>query len=138
MKILIVDDEPRVREALGARIRAKAAGKNYFLISETGSLEMALEWLHKFDPDAVLCDGQFPSGTLTEQRLRNLRDSDYWLVIWARTVSVRKKFVLLTGDSGLFKHAQAIGVPAFLKPEGVNAAIEYVLGFRDEMGGDGN
>ncbi len=43
MKILIVDDEPRIRETLGARLRAKAAGKNYVLISETGSLAMALE-----------------------------------------------------------------------------------------------
>lgn len=135
MKILIVDDDPGVREMLDKLIRAAAAGREYVSISESESLEVALERLRAFDPDIVLCDGEFPSGMTGEEMLRNLPQSDYWVLIWARTVSARKKFALLTGDSGLFVRAQAIGVPAFMKPEGMNAAIEYVLNLgRREQG----
>jgi DNA-binding NarL/FixJ family response regulator len=133
VKILIVDDDPGVREMLDKMIRAAAAGREYVSIGESGSLGVALEWLRAFDPDIVLCDGEFPSGMTGE--LRNLPESDYWVLVWARTVSARKKFALLTGDLGLFVRAQAIGVPAFMKPEGVNAAIEFVLSLgRREQG----
>lgn len=128
MKILIVEDERRVRQMLQAQILASARDKADILLGSAESLAEALEWMLENEPDLVICDGLFPIGTISERTFRNLSETQHWVVIWALALVNHKTFALLTGDAGILARARAMGVAGFPKPEGVDAVIRYALG----------
>ncbi len=127
MIILIVEDEAPVLKVLQDQIRAVTRGRKDIVVVSKASLADALEWLLENKPDAVLSNGFFPRGTVTERTLRNLRETQHWALIWPLAATEGRRFVLLSGDSNLVVQARAIGVPAFLKPEGVRAALRHIF-----------
>ncbi len=127
MIILIVEDEAPVLKMLQGQIRAVTRNRRDVVVVSKASLADALEWLLENKPDAVLCDGFFPRGTVSERTFRSLRETQHWAFIWALTVTEGRRFALLSGDSNLAIQARAIGAPAFLKPEGVRAALRHIF-----------
>ncbi len=127
MIILIVEDDAHVLRMLEKQIRAATRGRKDIVVVSKATLADALEWLLENKPDAVLSNGFFPRGTITERTLGNLRETQHWALIWALAVTEGRRFALLTGDSGLVIQARAVGVAAFLKPEGVRVALRHIL-----------
>ncbi len=127
MIILIVEDEAQILKMLEKQIRATTRNRKDIVVVSKATLADALEWLLENKPDAVLCNGFFPRGAVTERTLRNLREIQHWALIWALAVTEGRRFALLTGDSRLVIQARSIGIPAFLKPEGVRAALRHIL-----------
>lgn len=107
MQILVVDDEPAVREVLREALRLSG-----HMTASCDSAEMAvamLPWV-----DAVICDGL---------------GGACWSVVDA-AVDADKPICLYTGDDELQHEATLIGVPCVAKPRGVGdllAALEGSL-----------
>lgn len=56
-KVLIVDDEEKLRSLLARLIRLEA-----FTVVETGNLKSAVKAIEKEEPDVILCDVKLPDG----------------------------------------------------------------------------
>jgi two-component system NtrC family response regulator len=56
-KILIVDDEEKLRNLLGRLIKLEG-----FAVTETGNLRSAYKAIEKEEPDVILCDVKLPDG----------------------------------------------------------------------------
>lgn len=56
-KILIIDDEEKLRNLLGRLIKLEG-----FAVTETGNLKQAYKAIEKEEPDVILCDVKLPDG----------------------------------------------------------------------------
>ncbi len=56
-KILIIDDEEKLRSLLARLIRLEG-----FTVTETGNLKSAYKIIEKEDPEVILCDVKLPDG----------------------------------------------------------------------------
>ena len=111
MKILIVEDEPRIMKALWEWFTLGGVE-----VLEAATAEKALELIDQ--ADAILCDGWFPY----QQRFQKS-----WALIFGVARKKNKRFVLMSGDAGLIERARANDVPAVHKPFSFEA-VERKLG----------
>ena len=56
-KVLIIDDEERLRNLLGRLIKLEG-----FAVTEVGNLKAANKAIEKDEPDVILCDVKLPDG----------------------------------------------------------------------------
>jgi DNA-binding NarL/FixJ family response regulator len=105
MQILVVDDEPVIREVLREALRL--AGHR---TAACESAEMAVCLLPYVD--AVICDGL--NGTC-------------WSVVDAAVVA-GKALCLYTGDDEIQHEAALVGIPCVAKPRGVGELLDALGG----------
>lgn len=111
MQILVVDDEPEIREGLREALRL--AGHT---TAACESAEMAAALLPYVD--AVICDGLYGA---------------CWSVVDA-AVSAEKPICLYTGDDEIQHKAALTGVPCVAKPCGVGELMAALDGALVETG----
>lgn len=92
-RVLVVDDEERIRSLVGSYLRAEG-----FEVDEAGSSEEALAKIHSRQPDLVILDVRLP-GVDGFEALRELRrDSEvYVIMLTARTEEADKLVGLAVG-----------------------------------------
>ena len=111
-RVLIVDDEPRIREVLRGFLAAEG-----FEVEEAGGGEAALERMRKGGADLVLLDVMLPGidGLETLRRLREFSDA-YVILVTARAEEVDKLVGLGVGaDDYVTKPFSAREVTARVK-----------------------
>ena len=120
MKILIVEDDPNLREILAELVQAEIPEAE---IVETDNLDDAVAALHAQDIAGILSDGSFP--TWPERTLPRPwnHPAPNWIGLagWAEKKHV--PLVVLTGAREVAEHARRVGVPVFMKPLEVHKAI---------------
>jgi len=113
MKLLIIDDDPALRQLLAEQIRYQAAEtmnpRDELIVREAASAQEGLERV--WQAEAVLCDGL---------------DGE-WVKVWAVASKRGAHFVLYSGDPAQVNQANLIGVRAFSKPFGTQEAIAALL-----------
>jgi len=120
MKILIVEDDPNLREILAELVQAEIPEAE---IVETDNLDDAVRVMHTQNLAGILTDGSFP--TWPERTLPRPwnHPAPNWIGLagWAEKKHV--PLVVLTGAREVAEHARRVGVPVFMKPLEVHKAI---------------
>lgn len=147
MKILIIEDDPSLREMLAITIATRLEPKfrlagmedfsritRYFVGTHTLLLAANLaEGLRMIpEADGALCDGRFPAaaGPISTQS----GAPENWRRIADATAIRRIPFVLLSGDEDLLTRAKLQGFAAFAKPMGASSAINRLLAEIERVG----
>lgn len=120
MKILIVEDDPNLQETLAELIKGEIPEAETFI---RDNLNDAVEVIAFGNIAGILTDGTFP--TWPQQILprpwNHPQPNWVGLVGWA--VKRHVPIVVLTGAGEVADHARRVGVPVFMKPLNVHAAI---------------
>ena len=126
MKLLVVEDEPKVREVLAGFTLLKVAERKLdVILFQAGDLRAAQQLVSA--ADVILCDGHFPTaGTMT------LFDQRPWLAVFAlarRDIELgRRRFALMSGGLERLEQARRrYGLQTFNKPLGMPRVIEWVF-----------
>jgi len=127
MKILIVEDDPSLREILAELVQAEIPEAE---IIEADNLDDAVRLLHPAADcglstiDAILTDGSFPTWpqkVLPTSIWNASRPNWIGLAGWAEKKHI--PLVVLTGAGDVADHARRVGVAVFVKPLEVHRAI---------------
>jgi DNA-binding NtrC family response regulator len=114
MRILIVDDDASIRECVGEQLRLR--GHEPVVAAD---LSGAMRVLRTEAIDALVADGLLPAGDPQETPMGS------WgilLVLYARLRGIPG--ALLTGYDHVAEEARRVGVPALLKPVGVEKILD--------------
>jgi DNA-binding response OmpR family regulator len=92
-RVLVVDDEPKIREVVVAHLRAEG-----FDVAERADGEAAIDAVRSFDPDLVVLDVMLPGidGIETLRRIRTFSDV-YVVMLTAKTEEIDKLVGLSVG-----------------------------------------
>jgi CheY-like chemotaxis protein len=126
MKLLIVEDDPSLREILVELVQGEIPEAE---IVAADNLDDAVRLLHPaadcgvLTVDGILTDGTFP--TWPERTLPRPwnHPAPNWIGLagWAEKKHI--PLVVLTGAGEVFEHARRVGVPVFMKPLETHRAV---------------
>jgi len=124
MRVLVVDDDPGMGEMLTCFLEVRGDESQV-----ATALDAALEILRAWQPELVLCDGQFPaSATLGESP----HFTSCLLMVGACQLA-GVPILLITGKDCIVEEARSLGLVARLKPIGItelNAAMQEAVAGR--------
>jgi len=112
LRILLVEDDENIAEAIAESLRLVGIE---VVVCET--YLAAAEALENLPFDAVVSDGQFPSGIAASTI------GPHGIPLLLKAKAKGKAIVLLTGSDELVLDAKALGIPALTKP----ASREQIL-----------
>ena len=129
MKILIIEDEPGLRELLKLHVLMRAEDLLHIDCEAVavGSLEEARQEFDRHDFAGVLSDGSFPTARQAVGVFGGVRENWPHLAGWAAKQEI--PFVLLSGDVKAVAAARARPQPilGFTKPREIQAAIDALF-----------
>src|SRR5438874_10536887 len=99
-KVLIIDDEEKLRSLLARLIRLEA-----YTVVEASNLKCALKTIENEDPDIILCDVKLPDGNGVE------------FIVEAKKLSPLSEIILLTAYGNIHDGVQAMK----------NGAFDYII-----------